>query len=111
MAIIDPFDFLEFCGASGHGFVADFTIPKFIQKVLEIGECKDTVEKLAKLDQVLPVHQSGDAHPLFWICLMWLESMGLIERADGEGGLANFELEEAGVYVLQALREREAGFQ
>lgn len=110
MAIVDPFDFLEFCGANNNGFIADATVPIFIKKILDICEIRDPVEKISKLDEVLPVYPNGEPHPLFWICLMWLESMGLIERADGEGGLANPELDEAGVYVLQALREREAAF-
>ncbi len=110
MAVIDVIDFLDHCGATNNGYIADATIPIFIKKILEIGEIQDSVEKIAKLDQVLPVYPNGETHPLFWICLMWLEALGLIERGDGEGGLADFRLEELGIYVLQALREREAMF-
>lgn len=109
--MFEAFDFLDHCGAINNGFIPDATVPPFIVAVLEVGECFDRVEKIAKLDAILPVFPSGETHPLYWICLMWLEGMGLIERSDGEGGLAEFYLTEAGVIVLQSLRERKQMFQ
>lgn len=108
--MIDAIEFLDFCGAINNGYISDATIPMFMEKILEIGEISDSVEKVSRLDAILPVYPSGEQHPLYWICLMWLESMGLIERNECEGGLAEFELCEAGVYVLRSLRERRQAY-
>lgn len=108
---LDLFDFLDFAGAIGNGFEADAQIPLFIEKVLEAGEINNTVEKVAKLDTLLPLTEDGNAHPLYYICLFWLERMGLIERETGDGGILDFQLLPAGFFILQSMRDARKGFQ
>lgn len=107
---VDDISFLDHCGALGNGFVADAIVPLFIEKVLECGEYIDAPTRLKKLDELLPLDKDNQPHALYWICLMWLEGMGLIERRDCVGGLSDFYMTESGVIVLNSLRERKAAF-
>ncbi len=109
--MIDLEDFIDFCGASGHGFGRDSNLLIFIEKILEVGEIKDFCDKMIRLDSILPIYNTGEPHPSYFVCLLWLESVGLIERDESEGGIQIFELTEAGEMILQALRQRRVGFQ
>jgi hypothetical protein len=107
---VDYHNFLDHVGALNNSFEADLTISDFIEKILELGEITDVVERLYKLEQSLPTYDDGVPHPLYWITLMFLEQNGLIERQTHVGGLAEFELTVPGVLVLQSLRDRRVGY-
>ena len=94
-----------------HGFQVDAELYVFIHQVLEAIAIQDTVEKTAKLDSLLPFKDVNSPHPLYWICLMFFENLGLVERDDREQGLNNCYLTESGFYVLQGLRDRKELFQ
>ncbi len=108
--MIDLNDFLEFCGGDNNGFGRDGNLLIFIEKILEVGEIKDFCDKMIRLDSILPIYTTGEPHPTYFITLMWLESMGLIERDECEGGLQIFELTDAGCLLLKSLRLRKASF-
>lgn len=103
-------DFLEACGATNNGFLLDSTVPYYIEKILECGEIGNDFDKLIKLDSLLPMHMDGTPHPTYFITLMWLESMGLIEREACDGGLQLFSLTDAGIMILQFLRDKREGY-
>lgn len=108
--LMDLDDFLEFCGGTNNGFNCDGNLPIFLEEVLQVGEIKDYCDRMIRLDTLLPIDKNGKQHPLYFICLMWLESLGLIERDESEGGLQIFELTEVGELLLKSLRARRAGF-
>ncbi len=107
---VDAINFLDHCGALHNGFEADGIIPIFIERVLECGEYIDAPKRLERLDQLLPLDEYGKPTAIYWICLMWLEGMGLIERREVVGGLADFYMTETGAVVLKSLRDRKAKF-
>ncbi len=106
--MVDSIQFLDFCGSLGNGFEAEALVESLVYRLLEAHETNSAEVKLQSLDNILPLDSEGRPTAHYWVCLMWLEGMGLIERRDGIGGLADSYMTEEGVEVLQAMRERKA---
>ncbi len=101
-------DFLDWCDVLHLGFEASADVTLYLERILSSGE-KTGVERIEHLDAILPVGPDGSRHALYWIALLWINQMGLIEHETVEGGLERFELTEGGTHVLRWLREKREG--
>jgi hypothetical protein len=107
--VLEPIQVLDHIGVSTLGFEASAEVTVYLEALLAAGE-KKGVARIEYLDQLLPVMPDGSRSPLYWIALLWLDNMDLIDHDHTEGGLEQFWLTETGIHVLSGLRYRRQKF-